>query len=219
MFLSPRIPVEAVIRRQILEGVLAVTKLTRSSQDKSKIPLQVFDRTAGANNVRFDEYVDLEPRIAGELVLREKTKLAAAKAPPPQLTYAQPQYPPAQTYQTPPAAAPAAATPNLGNLVGQLDNATLQKLLGSLNSLPQQNTVAAAQNSQFDLAGVLSGLMKGQPQAPQQQQAYRQYQAQAQVPPAAAPNLASMLGGGGQQVPQNAQQVQDIMAQLARFRQ
>lgn len=64
MFLSPRLPLDAVIRRQILEGVHAVSQLDMRSQNSSKIPLQVFDRQGGANNVRFDEYRDLDPRIA-----------------------------------------------------------------------------------------------------------------------------------------------------------
>ncbi len=54
LHLKPRISLEAVLRRQILEGVQAVTRLDRQSQLTGKIPLQVFDRRAGADNVRFD---------------------------------------------------------------------------------------------------------------------------------------------------------------------
>ena len=54
LFLNPRLSLTAVIGRQILEGVQAVSPLTRQSQTLGKIPLQVFDRKAGANNVRFD---------------------------------------------------------------------------------------------------------------------------------------------------------------------
>lgn len=231
MFLSSRLPVEVVIRRQILEGVVAVAKLTRASQAKSKIPLQVFDRTRGADNVRFDEYEDLEPRIAAELVVREKQKQVVVAAPPVQPTYGQPpqqQYgaPAAQAYQQP-AAAPAAAAPNLASLVGQLDNATLQKLLGTLNAPtppPQQqqpNPMAAQANSQIDLAGILGGLM-GKPAQPQQQQQQYAPQQQSQyAAQAAGPDLGALLGGVGQAQGGGAQsaQVQNIMAQLARFRQ
>jgi hypothetical protein len=232
MFLSPRLPIEAVIRRQILEGVYAVLQLTIRSQNSSKVPLQVFDRQAGANNVRFDEYQDLEPKIAAELVARAKQVQPAQQAPPQQQMpqYGQPQFSPGQSYQPPiqsptqyqvPAAAPAAAAPNLANLVGQLDNATLQKLLGSLNTpQQQQNAPAVASNSAVDLAGLLGGLN------PPQQQGYQQPPAD----PYANPVLASMLGNGvnGASPPQaqpqaqpqqSAQQVQNIMAQLARFRQ
>lgn len=230
IFLSPRLSLEAVIRRQILEGVHAVSQLDMRAQNSSKIPLQVFDRQAGNNNVRFNEYQDLEPKIAAELVLRAKQTQAPtptyAQPPipsyaPPQPTYTQPQvpayappqpqYPPPQQYQQPPAIP---AAPDLANLVGQLDNATLQKLLGSMSAPQQlQNVPAAAANSSIDLAGLLSGLKpQGQPQ-----QAY-QPQPPALVP---ADSYAGYQNGAPQQQvpPQSAQQVQNIMAQLAKFRQ
>jgi nuclear polyadenylated RNA-binding protein 3 len=220
MLLSPRISLAAVIRRQILEGVLAVAQLTRRSQDSSKIPLQVFDRTGGANNVRFDEYQDLEPKIAAELVVREKQKQVASS----QSAYVQPQLAAAQSYQQPPTAITASA-PNLANIVGQLDNATLQKLLGTLTAPPTQ--AAPAPNPSIDLAGILGGLV--QQQQHQQQQAPQQsiYQQQVQpsngyAPVTSSDSLSSMLGNMAQQTQaqgQSAQQVQNIMAQLAKFRQ
>jgi nuclear polyadenylated RNA-binding protein 3 len=226
MLLSPRISLPAVIRRQILEGVLAVAQLTRRSQDTSKIPLQVFDRTGGANNVRFDEYQDLEPKIAAELVLRAKQ----TQAPPVAAAYSQPHLAPQQTYQ-PPTTATATATPNLANLVGQLDNATLQKLLGTLNAVAPSPQVTHATNPPLDLAGILGGLVQQQQQQQQQptpqQQQRNPYQSQA--PPqnsyaslANNDNLASLLGSMPAQTQpqgQSAQQVQNIMAQLAKFRQ
>jgi hypothetical protein len=36
----------------MVEGVLAVVKVARNNQYSGKIPLQVFDRTGGADNVR-----------------------------------------------------------------------------------------------------------------------------------------------------------------------
>jgi nuclear polyadenylated RNA-binding protein 3 len=216
MLLSPRISLPAVIRRQILEGVLAVAQLTRSSQDAKKIPLQVFDRTGGANNVRFDEYRDLEPKIAAELVLRAKQ----TQAPPVPVAYVQPQLAPQQPYQPP---TTTAAAPNLANLVGQLDNATLQKLLGTLNAVAPAPQVMYPPNPPLDLAGILGGLAQQQ-QQPQQLSAY---QSQAQPPNSYASlpsneSLASILGGMPPQAQpqgQSAQQVQNIMAQLAKFRQ
>ena len=47
-------PLDAVVKRQILEGVQAVVKIFRQSQVTGKIPLQVFDRSGGVDNVRFD---------------------------------------------------------------------------------------------------------------------------------------------------------------------
>ena len=42
------------MKRQIIEGVQAVVKIFRHSQVTGKVPLQVFDRRAGADNVRFE---------------------------------------------------------------------------------------------------------------------------------------------------------------------
>lgn len=217
MFLNPRLPLQAVIRRQILEGVHAVSKLDMRSQQSAKIPLQVFDRQGGANNVRFDEYQDLDPKIAAELVLRAKQ----TQAPPPVQTpqYAQPQFAAGQTYQ-PPAPAPPAA--NLASFVGQLDNATLQKLLGSYQ-LPQQqqNAPAVAANQAIDLAGLLGGL-KAQPPQQSYQQPHSTPDPYAHL--ANNPALASLLQNAvppqppSTQPQQSDQQVQNIMASLARFR-
>ncbi|KAH8661461.1 hypothetical protein BGZ60DRAFT_471435 [Tricladium varicosporioides] len=235
IFLSPRLPLQAVIRRQILEGVHAVSQVTMRSQSSSKIPLQVFDRQGGIDNVRFDEYQDLEPRIAAELVLRAKqTPVQPQVSQVPQ--YTQPQYQVPQAYQPPapapapaPISAPVQAAPNLANLVGQLDNASLQKLLGTLSAPQQQNPPVVAANPVIDLAGLLGGL---QPQQPQQN-GYTQNNGYTQPLPADPyaglannPALASLLGGHAippapqtQPQQQSAQQVQNIMAQLAKFRQ
>ncbi|RAL64735.1 hypothetical protein DID88_001766 [Monilinia fructigena] len=207
MFLSPRLPLQAVVRRQILEGVIAVSQLDVRSQNASKIPLQVFDRSGGINAaVRFDEYQDLEPKIAAELVVRAKSIAQ------------RPQYPPnsAPVYQAP--AVTAQPNPNIANIMGQLDNSTLQKLLGTLNSMPQQqNAPAVAANSAVDLVSLLGGL------APQQQAPQPMYQQP--IPQAAADPYGSYKNNvaygqpAAQQTGQDAQQVQAIMAQLARYRQ
>jgi nuclear polyadenylated RNA-binding protein 3 len=211
MFLSPRLPLEVIIRRQILEGVLAVSQLDMRSQNSSKIPLQVFDRQAGADNVRFDEYQDLEPKIAAELVLRAKM----ASVPQGHPTY-DPGFSTGQAHHHPPPTQPAVA--NLANLVGQLDNATLQKLLGSISAPQQQNAPVATANSGIDLAGLLGGL-KPQPAQP----AYAPTTAPDPYNNLATnPSLSSLLGSAPSQQAQpqqSAQQVQNIMAQLARFRQ
>ena len=64
MFLNPRFPRDAVIQRQVVEGVHAVAELDYRAQQLARIPLQVFDRSAGRNSVRFDQYQDLDPSIA-----------------------------------------------------------------------------------------------------------------------------------------------------------
>jgi nuclear polyadenylated RNA-binding protein 3 len=216
MLLSQRLSFTTVIRRQILEGVLAVTQLTRRSQDNGKIPLQVFDRKGGANNVRFDEYQDLEPKIVAELVLRAKQAQATVPS-----TYGQPQFMAGQPYQQTPTAT--TTTPNLASLVGQLDNSALQKLLGTLNAAAPPSQSSPTTNPTIDLAGILGGLARQQP--PQQ----GLYQSLSQPPNNAYAalnnndNLASLLGNAisaqAQPQQQSAQQVQNIMAQLAKFRQ
>ncbi len=255
MFLGPRLPLEAVVRRQILEGVHAVSKLDMRSQNMSKIPLQVFDRQGGGNNnVRFDEYQDLDPKIAAELALRAKNASVVQNIPfvPPQQ-----QFPPVQGFQQP--LQPQQQVPqaqagfNVASLMGQLDNATLQKLLGTLSAqapapIPQQqqhvNPPAVAQNAAIDLAGLLGGLQR----APQQtQQLYQQQPynipngngngnpaplpmaipAPNHVMPNGNPHLAYNPTPPVQQQQQqqqtqpqqSAQQVQNIIAQLARYRQ
>lgn len=208
LFLSPRLPLDSIIRRQILEGVHAVSQLDMRSQNSSTISLQVFNRQGGANNVRFDEYQDLEPRIAAELVLRAKSQAAPTYPPP------QPQYASTQSYQPLPAATP---TPDLANIVGQMDNASLQKLLGSMTASQKQNPPAVTANSAIDLASLLNGLKPQQSQQPQ-------YQTPPVADPYANTNFAALLGTAtaqqSQPLPQqSAQQVQNIMAQLAKFRQ
>ena len=54
VMILPRVSLAAVVKRQILEGVPAVVKLYRSAQVTGKIPLQVFDRSRGTNDVRFE---------------------------------------------------------------------------------------------------------------------------------------------------------------------
>ena len=49
----------AVVKRQIIEGVQAVVKIFRQSQVTGKIPLQVFDRRGGVDNVRFEGKLDI----------------------------------------------------------------------------------------------------------------------------------------------------------------
>lgn len=50
--LGPRIPLDAAVKRQASEGVLAVVRLSRPSQLSRKIPLQVFDQSLGVDNIR-----------------------------------------------------------------------------------------------------------------------------------------------------------------------
>ena len=163
----PRISLAAVVKRQVVEGVQAVVKIVRKSQNTGKIPLQVYNRSSGADNVRFDgkfvhicspnndanpvpDYEDLNANVAAELVIRAKTTHMAPTPPPPQ------QYPPASAYGAPqypqhpqPMPMPTApyhqqqqpqsggAPPNLAHLITSLDGPALQKLLGAMSQTPQ----------------------------------------------------------------------------------
>lgn len=213
MILSPRVPLEAVIQRQIVEGVHAVSQLNARSQGLSKIPLQVFKRQGGAN-VQWEEYQDLDPHIAAELVLREKNTQPPPQPPPVQ--YAPPQYAPAPQYHSPPQAPPQLPPQIQPHLAGMLDQATLQNLLGTLNA-QQHNAPAASANSAVDLAALIGGLQNQQRQQPQPSNAY---------PPPPDPYAAhgippqqmNYLGQQAQPPQQSAQQVQNIMATLNKYR-
>ncbi|MCJ1309998.1 hypothetical protein MMC25_003659 [Agyrium rufum] len=167
--------IPAVTQRLILEFVPAIVKLSKSATMTARIPLQVFDHTQGADNVRFEEYENLEVHIAAELVLRSKANAAAvfqarALAAP----YSAPQYPPqpvpyqSQQHQPPPPFNQ--ARPDVANLITSLDGPALQKLLGAMQQqsptthTPVQGTpqsmispVSATQQGQMpDLAALLA---------------------------------------------------------------
>ena len=54
LIMSPRLPEAAVVRRQIIEGVLAIVRLDTGSLAKGKVDVQVFDRRGGPGNVQFN---------------------------------------------------------------------------------------------------------------------------------------------------------------------
>lgn len=54
LILSPRLSEAAVVRRQIVEGVLAIAKLNNATLSKGKVNLTVFDRRGGSGNVQFN---------------------------------------------------------------------------------------------------------------------------------------------------------------------
>lgn len=227
LLLSPRLPERAVVRRQIVEGVLAVVKLTRQNQNTGQIGLQIFDRSAGAGNVRFEEYDNLPPQTCAELVLREKSKVATPASSggygyqqqqqpqygyPPQQGYAAPSqqpagYPPnynqpsAQAQQLPPPQG--SVPPHLQSLITNLDPQNLQSLLSAMNT-PQ----SAASNA-YGGAPPQNSAVQALQQNPQlagflqqQQQAHSQPPAQQQPTGAGQVNMQDILarlgnGGGG----------------------
>ncbi|KAF2814618.1 uncharacterized protein BDZ99DRAFT_434331 [Mytilinidion resinicola] len=239
LLLSPRLSEEAVVRRQILEGVQAVSKLDRRSLETSKIPLTIFDRRGGENNIRYEEYADLEPSTAAKLVLNAKHTHVLPIAPPTPTQYgmpssgyslSQPGYPQMQGLpsQGPP---PPAKNANLSTLISSLDTSGLQKLLGVM----QQPNAQQAQQPQTGLSPDLARLLSAAA-GPPSQQGYGQQtplrggpDQNAYAALANNPALASLLGGQQPNGPQSrappAQNqpapqpdMNEIMAQLAKYR-
>ena len=191
VFQLPRVSLTAVVKRQMVEGVQAVVKIFRKSQNTGKIPLQVFNRSLGVNNIQFDgnvlprpieidlhaynsiEYEDLQANVAAELVIRAKsTHLAPAPAPtqyPNGPAYSAPQYPhqaqPVHSQQ----AAPGGAQTNLANLITSLDGPSLQQLLGAMAqnpqtpTNPQPNPLPLHPGQPQGLASLLSNIAHQQP--------------------------------------------------------
>ncbi|RMZ74974.1 hypothetical protein DV737_g5568, partial [Chaetothyriales sp. CBS 132003] len=109
IWLSARLPLQAVVKRQILEGVQGVVKLIHHNQFSGKIPLQVFDRCAGASNVNFNEYVDLDVQVAADIVIHARQKERGQIYPSPQAPQPpSPFGPPQAAYARVPAAQPPA---------------------------------------------------------------------------------------------------------------
>ncbi|KPM36969.1 hypothetical protein AK830_g9603 [Neonectria ditissima] len=225
MFLHPRIPKDAVIQRQAAEGVHAVVDLDLRAQNLGRIPVQAFDRSAGLSNVRFDQYVDLDPPTAAEVILRAKASGATAAYSQPYgaVGYANPYAGQPQQLGGFPGGQPAnqyaqhttANAADVAGLVGQVDNATLQRLLASIQTSGQgasaqhMSNAGVAGASQIDIQAIL-GSLGGNAAAQQQAAVQGAYGAVygAQPPP-----------NGGVANGDSAVQVQNIMAQLARWRQ
>ncbi|KAK9448327.1 uncharacterized protein V1518DRAFT_418664 [Limtongia smithiae] len=70
--MSPRVNMSAIIRQTILEGVSTVAVLTNDLQDRSQVSMQVFEKLADNATARFDEYRNLDPPVAAEIVWRAK---------------------------------------------------------------------------------------------------------------------------------------------------
>ena len=168
----PQIPISALVKRQVVEGVQAIVRLDRSSRNTGRIPIQVFDRSAGASNVRFDgksylcclqyakitDYDNLDANTAAELVVRAKAKEAAAV---PQITpqySATPSWAPPQQYGTAALQQALAQQPNIANLISSLDGPGLQNLLSAMQQ-PGANSAPQPQAStQADIQALLGNL-------------------------------------------------------------
>ncbi|WEW60474.1 nuclear polyadenylated RNA-binding protein 3 [Emydomyces testavorans] len=224
LILSPRIGLPAVIRRQILEGVLAIVRLSKSSQYSGKIPLQVFDRGSSAGNVRFNEYSGLEPKVAAEVVLQARNIPISApnQSLPSHGLGVQPPAPPA------PPQIPLVNQPNVASLISKLDAPTLQSLLGALQQNPtaltQQQYPQSSNQPATNITNLLAHVTRQNnavpPTLPASQYAPIQHFGQPPTNPSLGgeTNLAALLAKG--QLPQtNSSQVQNIMEQLTKWKQ
>ncbi|EXJ85777.1 hypothetical protein A1O1_06145 [Capronia coronata CBS 617.96] len=240
IWLSPRLPLGAVVKRQIIEGVQAVVKLTQGNQYNSKIPLQVFDRNVGASNVNFNEYVDLDVPVAADIVLhaRQKERGAAPPTPqafPPPQGYSHGQYGQPPTHQYPPQLPPAFPQPQHSPpqlQYGQQPHyqaqyptpvtptasaPNLQQLLANLrqpgdaqSGIPQGERPTPNYTSYLGNGGRQNGPTG---QFPPQAVATPQYPAQHQQAPAYGNAPAY---GAGQQPQQNVQNIMDTLARYNR---
>ncbi|KAJ5130627.1 Nucleotide-binding alpha-beta plait [Penicillium bovifimosum] len=236
LVLGPRIPLGAAVHRQFIEGVLAVVRLARPNQVSRKIPLQLFDRTAGLDNVRFLDYPELEPNMSAELLSHQAHAMQRGAAPTafaPNPAFVGPSVQPVP----PPGLLGLSGLsnpPNIANLIGSLDGPSLSSLLSALQRPPLSQPVSAAQSPfsspnlpSTDLASLLSNAHRppSMQSAPQQPLPHPSFNIQpSNAPVITDANLLSLLakGLGGQQ-PQGqapiAPQVQNLMQHLAKWKQ
>ncbi len=159
MFLHPRFPLDAVLQRQVVEGVQGVIELDRNAQYSNTISIRIFSRAEGPTT-RFELYENIDPHVAAELVIRERQKMIAP-AGYPSGPYAQPYQPPPATqhyqpyYQPQPQPShPPAPTQDGGGSLGNIDNAALQAVLARL----QTPATPGQPHSQVDFNAVLNSL-------------------------------------------------------------
>ncbi|KAJ5960573.1 Nucleotide-binding alpha-beta plait [Penicillium vulpinum] len=234
LVLGPRIPLGAAVHRQFIEGVLAVVRLSRPNQVSRKIPLQLFDRTAGLDNVRFLDYPELEPNMSAELLSHQSQAMQRGAAP---AAFAPSTFivPPAQPMPVPPPGMPTLSNPpNIANLISSLDGPSLSTLLSALQRPPHSQPVSATQSPfsspnppPADLASLLTNVHRAPPMQtnPQQPLPHAPFNLQpVNAPVITDPTLLSLLakGLGGQQ--QQGQgpvgpQVQNLMQHLAKWKQ
>ncbi|CAK7207594.1 nuclear polyadenylated RNA-binding protein 3 [Sporothrix eucalyptigena] len=149
-------PRDAIIQVHVLEGVIAVVDLDSRAQATGKIPVQVFNRSVGVKNVRFDGYQDLAPPVAADVVARAKSAAVVQQHRPayPQAYQAPASYgqPYAPAYQTAAAQAATAAPYTAADIValfGQLDNATIAQIINALQAQQTQAAPAAASPASY----------------------------------------------------------------------
>lgn len=242
IWLSPRLPLNGVVKRQIIEGVQAIVKLTQAAQYNSKIPLQVFDRSSGASNVNFNEYVDLDIPIAADIVSHARQQERGAGRPrgmvspsygpglgPNQYGHQQspqfpqqlpPSFPPQQQssyqhYSQQPAYDARMLPHSPATMTPDSAGApNLQQLLANLRQPPDgQKNMSPNERPAPDLAGLLSNAVRHQIQGGHfVPPPPQQLHQQQQGSYGGGPGY----GAGSQQSPQNVQNIMDTLARYNR---
>jgi hypothetical protein len=196
VFITPRASIPELTRQMVVDGVSAVVFLSRHLQERRKISMQTFQRNpADPGAIKWDgipdsliyltgtEYNEIDIPAAVDLVVALKRGVQPIPQQPlPFAGYPPQQYPPQQP------ALPAGVNPNLANIIGSMNPAALQKVLGAI-AQQQPQPLPPATYAGYNQTGVQGVLGQG----------------------------AALQGFGGQRQaqPQPTQQVQDIMAQLA----
>ncbi|KAI5295847.1 hypothetical protein KEM52_000022 [Ascosphaera acerosa] len=145
MFLSPRLKLSVVRERQILEGVLAISVVSRRSQYTGKIPLEVFDRSGGGNDVRWNEYPELSLTTAADVVFYARSVQAVSRFPQTRT----------QASDGPPLAPTTLGQQaNLARLISGLDGKSLQSLIAALQQPTVQNPALAAFENRTPMGSV-----------------------------------------------------------------
>lgn len=192
------------------DGVLGVLTLDFQSQNTGQLSIQVFEQGAGGN-VRFDEYLNIYPMVAVELINRVKRNRFGGSrsnhnSPPPQGQPPMPAYPPAlpQNMPFPQPNNNNWNNPNAANLLGTLQNmdpASLQKVIGMIQQQQPQSQQQQPPPMPYNNMPPQQQFMP--PPPPQQ--------SQSRPPP---PHQQQRQQPSGSQ---STEQVQNIMEQLAKL--
>jgi hypothetical protein len=248
LVLGPRIPLGAAVHRQYVEGVLAVVRLSRPNQFSRKIPLQIFDRSAGPDNVRFSDYPEVDPNIAAEVMFHQAQ--AMQRGPVPTTFAPNPAFgvPPMQAIPLPqpgltqpglpqsglpqPGLPTLTNPPSIANMISSLDGPSLHTLLSALQRPNPQSQPVSATQSPFsspnpppaDLASLLTNVTRPPVLSNPQPLPHPPFNLHPQAAPVVSdPHLLSLLAKGlsGQQ-PQGqplGSNVQNLMNHLAKWKQ
>ena len=203
-----------IISRLVVGGVGAIVELDFRGQERGEVYLHLYDLSAGLSNVRFNEYRDLKPFQAADLVRGRPAQggyqpPAAAPAPAYAAPYGQPVLQPAVTTYAGPGLGVQQQPPQQQQQPGA-DAVNIQAILSQLQQSAQQPAAPHPHHQQaqahVDIQAILGSLGGN---------AGASAPTPVQTPPQGYGYAAAAAAASGA----TDAQVQSIMAQLARFRQ